>query len=150
MLVSKKQEWEMIEQFDNPTAPAPSQLQLDAPLRRNCLVLVVVISLMAMIMTIQSELLVRSGYELVETKQQIATIEKENAVFQLDVAKLKSPNRIEQIATNQLGMVLPSVVYHSQTTTSSIHEKAPLVAKNSKAAPVLSMNSAETGQKTKN
>lgn len=151
MLVSKKQEWEMIEQLDDTTTPVPSQLQLDAPLRKKGLVLVVVLSLMAIIMTIQSEFLVRSGYELVETKMQIAAIEKENALFHLDVAKLKSPGRIEHIATAQLGMILPTAVYHAQTAAMGLTDTTiKIAAQGSNRTPALSMKSAEASQKVKN
>ncbi len=151
MLVSKKQAWEMVEQLDDRTTSVSPRLRLDAPLRRKCLLLVVLCSLMAIIMTVQSEFLVRSGYELVEIKMQVATLEKENEALHLDVAKLKSPGRIEHIATSQLGMILPTVVYHAQTSTAGLtNETITVAAQNSKPDPALSMKSAEASKKVKN
>lgn len=151
MLVSKKQAWEMAEQLDDRVTPVSPLPRLDAPLRRKCLLLVVALSLMAIIMTVQSELLVRSGYELVDIKMQAAAMEKENEALHLDVAKLKSPGRIEHIATGQLGMILPAVVYHAQaSTTKATNEGLTAVAQNSKTTPVLDMKGAEASQKVKN
>lgn len=151
MLVSKKQTWEMVEQLEDPATLVSPRLRLDAPLRRKWLLLVVVLSLMAIIITVQSELLVRSGYELVETKMQVASMEKENEALHLDVAKLKSPGRIEYIATGQLGMILPAVVYHAKASiTRTANETVTAAAPNSKTIPALSMKSAEASQQVKN
>lgn len=151
MLVSKQQEWEMVERIDDIKPSVSPRLRLDAPLRKKCLVLVVMLSLMAMIMTVQSEFIVRSGYELVAMKMQVASMERENEALHLDVAKLKSPERIERIATEQLGMFLPSVVYHAQEPTSGITNEANTASDpHSKSTSALNVNSAEASQKVKN
>jgi cell division protein FtsL len=150
MLVSKKQAWAMTEQLDDRATPVLPRLRLDAPLRRKCLLLVVVLSLMAIIMTVQSELLVRSGYELVEIKMQVASMEKENEALHLDVAKLKSPGRIEHIATGQMGMILPAVVYHAQAAAKVTDEALTAAVPNNKPTPALDIKSAEASQKVKN
>ena len=151
MLVSKKQAWEMVEQHEARTTSVSPRLQLDAPLRKKCFVGVVALSLMAIIMTVQSEIVVRSGYELVEMKTQVAAMEKENEALHLDVAKLKSPGRIEHIATGQLGMILPSVVYHAKAaTTGNTHEAITVADSNHQTTPALPMKSVEASQKVKN
>ncbi len=66
-----------------------------------------------MIVTIQSEITVRAGYQLVDLKDQAAKLEKENELLRLDIARLKSPERIQQIATRDLGMVVPKNTYYA-------------------------------------
>jgi cell division protein FtsL len=140
MLVSKKQEWELIEQPDEKVVHSSPRTRLDVERRRKSFVFVTVLALMAVILTVQSEFVVRSGYELVKVKTQVASLEKENEVLHLDVAKLKSPTRIEHIATKELGMVLPSVVYHAQTSSTGSLNQTVIAAKNSKTTPALGMN----------
>ncbi|MBU2702995.1 cell division protein FtsL [Sporomusaceae bacterium BoRhaA] len=143
MLVSKKQEWELIEQPDEQIVPSLPRTRLDVQRRRKYFVFVTVLALMAVILTMQSEFVVRSGYELVKMKTQVASLEKENEVLHLDVAKLKSPARIERIAKKELGMVLPSVVYHAQASSEgnlSQTNMTATAAKNNKTTPALGMN----------
>lgn len=141
MLVSKKQEWELIEQPDEQIVPSLPRTRLDVQRRRKYFVFVTVLALMAVILTVQSEFVVRSGYELVKMKTQVASLEKENEVLHLDVAKLKSPARIERIAKKELGMVLPSVVYHAQTSSEgNLIQTNMTAAKNNKTTPALGMN----------
>ncbi|WP_406678172.1 septum formation initiator family protein [Neomoorella carbonis] len=47
------------------------------------------------------------GYELEALKQEINTIQRENERLQLEVARLKAPERIAAVATTRLGMVEP-------------------------------------------
>jgi cell division protein FtsL len=141
MLVSKKQEWELIEQPDEQIVPSLPRTRLDVQRRRKYFVFVTVLALMAVILTVQSEFVVRSGYELVKMKTQVASLEKENEVLHLDVAKLKSPARIERIAKKELGMVLPSVVYHAQTSSEgNLIQTNMTAAQNNKTTPALGMN----------
>ena len=49
----------------------------------------------------------QAGYKLTEIKAQVAVLEKENQTLRIDIAKLKSTERIEEIATHELGLVLP-------------------------------------------
>ena len=52
----------------------------------------------------------------VKIKDQMAKVEKENEQIRLEIAKLRSPQRIQDIAVNQLGMVRPQSVYCSVST----------------------------------
>lgn len=110
MLVSKKQEWELYQEKPAPviTANKPS---LNTGLRAKCLTVVVLLALIAMFVTMRSEAIIRAGYDLVQTKAQLMKVEKENELLRLDIAKLKSPQRIQAIAANELGMVIPPDVY---------------------------------------
>ena len=59
-----------------------------------------------------------AGYELVSMQQQVVQLTRDNEELSLEVAELKSPTRIQQIAQDKLGMVLPDAfVYNSKGTT---------------------------------
>lgn len=114
MLVNRKQEWiELPQQERAQKAVTAASTRPDNSLKRKCLQLIFLFAAAAMLVTVQSESIVRSGYDLVELKAQAAKLEKENELLRLDIAKLKSPERIQQIATQQLGMVLPQNTYYA-------------------------------------
>jgi cell division protein FtsL len=71
---------------------------------------------MAMLVTMQSASIVNAGYELVQIKAQMAALEKNNDQLKLDIAKLKSPQRIQAIATQDLGMIIPKSVYYASAS----------------------------------
>lgn len=82
---------------------------------------------MAMILTFQCELIVRSGYSLVQLKNQAAGLEKDNEKLRLDIARLKSPQRIHDIAQNNLGMVTPqTMLYATNTATPASQPKGTI------------------------
>lgn len=108
MLVNRKQEW--VEYHRPQPAPQPVVIAKPRPypsVRRQCLQLIALAAVLAMLITIHSEVIVRAGYGLVDMKAQVVKAEQENDLLRLEVAKLKSPQRIQQIATADLGMVLP-------------------------------------------
>lgn len=49
----------------------------------------------------------RSGYAILRLRQEIAALQADNARLLVTATALKSPERIERIATKQLGMVPP-------------------------------------------
>jgi cell division protein FtsL len=53
------------------------------------------------------------GYELVAIQQQADQMEQENERLKIEIAKLKSPDRIKSIAQDQLGMSVPKQTYFS-------------------------------------
>lgn len=118
MLVNRKQEWEQFPQQERVqktvTVASPRP---DNSLKRKCLQLIILVAAAAMLVTIQSETIVRSGYDLVELKAQAAKLEKENELLRLDIARLKAPERIQQIATQELGMVMPQNAYYAAKQT---------------------------------
>lgn len=59
-----------------------------------------------------------AGYELVSMQREMVQLTRDNEELNLEVAELKSPTRIQQIAQDKLGMVLPDAfVYNSKGTT---------------------------------
>lgn len=59
-----------------------------------------------------------AGYELVSMQREMVQLTRDNEKLSLEVAELKSPTRIQQIAQDKLGMVLPDAfVYNSKGTT---------------------------------
>lgn len=113
MLVNRKVDWEYQVNPDDQLkiATKSNETKLNTVLRLRCLMILVLLTGIAMFMTVRSEAIVRAGYELVQVKSQIIKIEKENDLLRLELAKLKSPQRIQSIATNQLGMIIPPSVY---------------------------------------
>ena len=80
MLVNKKQEWEIYEE-QSVSANAASASESGRPniaLRSKCLMTVIMVAIIAMFVTVQSEAIVRSGYTLVQMKAQLSKIQKEN------------------------------------------------------------------------
>ena len=70
------------------------------------------------------------GYEVVKTQQAVVQLTKENDALDVEVASLKSPVRIQQIAEEQLGMVLPdSFVYSTKSavTERNVQEKQQII-----------------------
>lgn len=54
------------------------------------------------------------GYEVVKTQQAVVQLTKDNDALDVEVASLKSPVRIQQIAEEQLGNGLPDSLFIAQ------------------------------------
>ncbi len=70
------------------------------------------------------------GYEVVKTQQAVVQLTKDNDTLDVEVASLKSPVRIQQIAEEELGMVLPdSFVYSTKSTITerNVQEKQQII-----------------------
>jgi cell division protein FtsL len=106
MLAKQQEEW-ILEPVQEPIYSV--SFRPDAGLRRKFIILILLILAASMIIVVQNERLVQTGYELVEMKQYAAALEKDNQTLRIDVAKLKSPERIGDIATRELGLVIPNV-----------------------------------------
>ncbi|CAJ0600694.1 unnamed protein product [Cylicocyclus nassatus] len=50
------------------------------------------------------------GYELGQIQQSAAKLEMENAQLQIEIAKLKSPQRIKDLAAQDFGMSIPTQI----------------------------------------
>ena len=72
---------------------------------------ILLVAALAMAVTVRAGLTANRGYNLVETQQKAEAIEQENERLKIDIAKLKSPRRIKDIATSSLGMEVPENVY---------------------------------------
>ena len=80
-------------------------------LRTECLVSAMVVGILAMFVTWGSSAIVKAGYELVQARACLTKMEKQNELLRLEMAQLKSPQRIQKIAVGQLGMIKPQTVY---------------------------------------
>ncbi len=87
--------------------------KLDHLLRSRCRVAFVIISILAMLVVIRSGISASRGYALVATQTQAQQLEQENERLRIEIAKLKSPQRIKQIAADELGMTVPKKMYFS-------------------------------------
>jgi cell division protein FtsL len=152
MLVNRQQEWIEYPQPERvKEAVAVPASRPDNGLKRKCLQIILLVAVAAMLVTIQSEITVRAGYDLVDQKAQSAKLEKENELLRLDVARLKSPERIQQIATRELGMVMPQNTYYATNSVKTESNQASAeVAGNRPAKGIVIVNKAEASKATKN
>lgn len=124
MLVNRKQQYDIYQQPES--APVVRELpKLDIALRVKCLITVLLIVAAAVVVTVRSESIVRAGYELVQLKSQALSLQKENELLRLEIAKLKSPQRIQKIATVELGMVMPQNIYYAESLPQSTQPTNP-------------------------
>ena len=87
--------------------------RLNHLLRSRCRVFFVVFAILAMAVVIRSGISASRGYALVATNNQAQQLELENERLRVEIAKLKSPERIKRIAEDELGMVVPRKMYFS-------------------------------------
>ena len=87
--------------------------KLDHLLRSRCRVAFIIISILAMLVVVRSGINASRGYALVATQNQAEALEQENERLRVEIAKLKSPSRIKQIAADELGMTVPRRMYFS-------------------------------------
>jgi len=88
-------------------------------LRTECLVSAVLVGILAMTVTWGSSAIVKSGYELVKARASLTKVEKQNELLRLEMAQMKSPQRIQNIAITQLGMIKAQTVYVAAKESSS-------------------------------
>ena len=98
-------------------------------LRTECVISAVVLGLLAMFVTWGSSSIVKAGYELVQTRACLTKAEKQNELLRMEMARLKSPQRIQEIAVNQLGMIKPQAVYIVAKETNVAKAARPVNAK---------------------
>lgn len=112
MLAKRKEEFALYEEEQLMLEPAAQpKPMINKKLRAKCAVFVLLFAGLAMFTTIRSETIVSEGYALVQAKSQTAQIEKENERLRLEIAQMKAPQRIEEIAVTDLGMIVPKEVY---------------------------------------
>lgn len=66
-----------------------------------------------MLVVVRSGINASRGYALVTTQNQTQALEQENERLRIEIARLKSPLRIKQIAQDKLGMDVPKKMYFS-------------------------------------
>ncbi|MFA6074716.1 MAG: hypothetical protein WCV63_03815 [Negativicutes bacterium] len=69
------------------------------------------IGLMMGVVALQNHLLVQSEYELWAQKKEWLSAVKHSEQTKLEIAQLKSPGRIQQLAAAKIGMIVPTTVY---------------------------------------
>lgn len=90
-----------------------------SPLMRQIIQGIAILVGFLMILMAMNAYTTKLGYEVVKTQQTVVQLAKDNDTLDVEVASLKSPVRIQKIAEEQLGMVLPdSFVYSTKSTTS--------------------------------
>lgn len=82
-------------------------------LRSRCRIAFVVFAILAMAVVIRSGISASRGYALVATQTEAQQLELENERLRVEIAQLKSPQRIKQIAEDELGMIVPRKMYFS-------------------------------------
>lgn len=85
--------------------------RVDTALRTKALILFALFAVTAAVTLIRSEESAMRGYELVQLRQQAAQLDRENRGLELEIAALKAPQRIRELAANRLGMVVPKEFY---------------------------------------
>ena len=97
-------------------APVPRRVPAERPhintsLRYRAGILALALTVTASITIARSVIGATRGYELVQMQHQAAQLENENKQLELKIAEMRSPERIKNIATQQLGMSVPRDVY---------------------------------------
>lgn len=87
---------------------------LDKTKRLHAQILFCVMAIMAMLVTLSSGIGASRGYALINTQRQASELEQENERLKIEIAHLKSPDRIKSIATDQLGMQIPKRTYFAK------------------------------------
>lgn len=76
----------------------------------------IVVALLVLL-AIMHGLATKMGYEVVNAQHQVVQLKKDNDTLQVEVAALKSPTRIQKIAAEELGLVLPDAFVYSTKAT---------------------------------
>ena len=115
MLARKKQEWsnrEYAPQIESKRQPKHAT-GLNIELRKKCCALVVLLLLLAGIVTLQSERIISTGYDYVKLQTDLRDMEQKNEKLRIEIATLKSLERIQHIAINNLGMTAPKQIFEA-------------------------------------
>ena len=105
-----------------PKRPPRAHIILDQKWRSRLKWSVLIIAALAMAVAMRAGLSANRGYTLVETQQEAEQIEQENERLKIDIAKLKSPRRIKDIATSRLGMEVPQNVYFTHNAKNQTNQ----------------------------
>ena len=106
----KKKQGEVSSQEDSLTL-IKSRPRLNHLLRSRCRLFLIVFMVFSMAIVIRHGIIASRGYALVATNNQADHLELENERLRVEIAQLKSPQRIKQIAEDELGMIVPRKMY---------------------------------------
>ncbi|MBR2214684.1 MAG: cell division protein FtsL [Selenomonadaceae bacterium] len=84
---------------------------LNTHLRSRCSMVLILLAVLSMAVVIRSGISASRGYTLVALQQEAQQLELENERLRIEIAKLKSPQRIKTIAATELGMEVPNKMY---------------------------------------
>ena len=98
---------------ESPLTLISHQPRLNHLLRSRCRIFFAVFAIFAMAVVIRCGISASRGYALVATQNQAQELELENERLRVEIAQLKSPQRIKQIAQEELGMIVPPKMYFS-------------------------------------
>ena len=87
---------------------------VNTDLRRKAFLLFVLFAVTMTITLVRSEMSAMRGYELVQLRQEATQLEQENKGLEVAIAEMKAPQRIKDLATNKLGMVVPKEFYFAE------------------------------------
>jgi len=82
-------------------------------------IMVLVTVAVALSLTGRYAAIARNGYDIADLKSKVAVLEKDHMKLELDVASLRSPGRVQGIATAKLGMQLPDKVYYASASSTA-------------------------------
>lgn len=86
-------------------------IKVNIKLRRRIVSLVMMCAVGAAVVLYGNQIVSSCTYNVVVAKQKAERLEQENEHLRVDIAKLKSHQRIKEIAIKKLGMVVPQKVY---------------------------------------
>lgn len=111
---AQAEQWEAVRSQLEEDAKKPLyRTVLDRGTRSRCRILFLTVASLAMLVTIGSGISASRGYALIEVQQKADQLEQENERLKIDIARLKSPERIKSIASEQLDMDVPQSTYFS-------------------------------------
>ena len=125
-MLARQREYEYYEEelqpqrIEKPAPPPKRRPTLNTHLRSRCFLLLALVCIRAMAVTIRSGITASRGYDLVKIQQQAETLEKENEHLKIEIAQMKSPERVRRIATEKLGMSTPKTVYFATGAKESV------------------------------
>ncbi|MCG0276993.1 MAG: cell division protein FtsL [Thermanaeromonas sp.] len=111
--------------------PYPQRSKARGKPKAMAVVLVLLAFAIGLTWTVQCVFLTLKGYELTRIKREILALQQANEQLELEVARLKSPERVAELATTKLGMVKPAP--QDVRLSTSTWDDDPKVAENSPA-----------------
>lgn len=92
--------------LEEPQIKKQAVAQENSLLGQRILLLVITVAIFAFTMVARSHVMLNAGNDLVGLRKQEASLIRQNDLLRLDVNRLKSPERINTIAKNVLGMTI--------------------------------------------
>ena len=83
------------------------------------LLLISVIGVILLANVALSAMITNNGYNLMQEKQTVQQLHRDNEILRLEIAKMQTPDRIYSIATTKLGMVTPTMVLYGPSYKNS-------------------------------